>query len=187
MFGYVRSFIPWVAFAVISTPDDARYGALVGAVLALALIAVVRRTGLPWDALVIDISSAAFFGALTVVAFTAAHAPFGAYSAAAATGWLALTAWASLAIRRPFTLGIARTQTPAELHKTAIFYRVNAVITAVWAVAFTMTAAALAAVAAVGPNAVAARIVVNVAGLVAAALFTARYPKRVTARVAARI
>ncbi|MCO5971870.1 hypothetical protein [Actinoallomurus soli] len=182
MLGYLRTFLPWIAFAVISTPHDSRYGALVGAVLAAALMTAERRRGKPWDALIIEATSVVFFGALAVAAFTAAKAPLGAYGPAVSDEWLALVAWGSLAVRHPFTLGIARTMTPPEMHDNPLFYRVNAVITAVWATAFTVTGAVLALLAHAAPHATAAVIIVKVAAFVLPALFTLRYPKAVAAR-----
>ncbi|GAA4617434.1 hypothetical protein GCM10023195_77880 [Actinoallomurus liliacearum] len=182
MLGYLRTFLPWIAFAVISTPHDSRYGALVGAVLAAVLLAVDRRAGKPWDALIIEATSVAFFGALAIAAFTVTKAPLGAYGSAVSDEWLALVAWGSLAVHRPFTLGIARTMTPPEVHDSPLFYRVNAVITAVWAAAFTVTGAVLALLVQVAPHATTLVILVKVAGFVLPALFTARYPAAVAAR-----
>ncbi|GAB3964920.1 hypothetical protein GCM10029978_026500 [Actinoallomurus acanthiterrae] len=182
MLSYLRTFLPWIAFAVISTPRDSRYGALVGAVLALVLLASERRKGRPWDALIIEVTSMAFFGALAIAAFAVAKAPLGAYGSAVSDAWLALVAWGSLAIRRPFTLGIARTMTPPEIHGSPIFYRVNAVITAVWALSFTAMAIVLAVLVDVAPHSTGLSIAVKVAGFVLPALFTARYPETVRAR-----
>jgi hypothetical protein len=174
---YIRSFLPWIAFAAISTDGDSRHGALAGFVLALWLLRSDRHRGRAWDGLVIEASSALFFGGLAFAAYAFDPSPFGDYGTAASVGWLALTAWGSLAVRRPFTLGIARTMAPAEVHGSALFHRVNAVITAVWAAAFTVNAVALALLLAVAPHATAAIIAVKVCGFAVPAAFTARYPE----------
>jgi hypothetical protein len=57
---------------------------------------------------------------------------------------LGVIAWASLAIRRPFTLGIAKQSTPGELWGRPEFLRVNVIITLVWAVSFTLGALVMA-------------------------------------------
>jgi hypothetical protein len=106
------------------------------------------------------------------------------YTGALSTGWLAATAWATLAVKRPFTLGIARRQVPAEIWDNPVFLRINVVITSAWAVAFTVTSGILAAVSAAGLGQ-AVSIPVQVAGFALPALFTARYPDRVRARAAA--
>jgi tryptophan-rich sensory protein len=93
--------------------------------------------------------------------------------------WLAGTAWGSLAIRKPFTLGIARTMAPKEVWETPRFHRVNAVITTVWAAAFTVAAVSLTLVLSVSPHATTLVIAIKVLTFVLPAVFTAWYPKRV--------
>ncbi|MCT9934721.1 hypothetical protein N5079_31385 [Planotetraspora sp. A-T 1434] len=185
MIRYVRTFLPWIAFAVLSTNGESRYGAVTGLALSAVLLAADRRAGRGWDELVIEVSSGLFFAGLVIAAFTISPAPLGEYGPAASVGWLAITAWLSLAIRRPFTLGIARGQTPPEVHGTPLFYRVNAIITAVWAAAFTLNAAGLAVLFAVAPHATAAIVSVKICGFALPALFTVQYPKIVRARYAA--
>jgi hypothetical protein len=166
---YIRTFLPWIAYAAISTEHDSRWGALVGFAAAVVLIVLERRGGRPWDALVIELSSTFYFGALALAAFTTAPAPLGAYGSALSIAWLGLTAWVTLAIRRPFTAGIARTMVSPEVWSSPVFHRTNVRITTVWAVSFTLEAALLAAL--VGA-ATALVIAVKVAGFVLPALFT---------------
>jgi hypothetical protein len=182
MIGYVKTFAPWIAFAVLSTSGEYRWGALVGLLLALALLVLDRRKGKQWDALIIESSSAIFFGALAIAAFTISPAPLGEYGPAAASSWLALTAWGSLAIRKPFTLGIAKTMVPVEFHNNPIFYRTNAIITGVWAIAFTLDACLVALLLNVAPHATAALIAIKIGSFVLPAIFTVRYSQIVRAR-----
>jgi hypothetical protein len=179
---YLRGFIPWIAFAVIS-PDGWRWGALAGLLTGLVLLQAQRRKGVAADALILEISTVVYFAALTALAFAAPGSPLHHYSGVLSLGWLALTAWGTLAVRRPFTLGIARQNTPPEYWNRPRFLRTNVVITTVWAAAFTLTAAAIAIcdVTAAGS---AASLACQVAGFAAPAIFTARYPKIVQARYA---
>jgi hypothetical protein len=182
MLGYVKSFLPWIAFAILSTDDQYRMAAIVGFAVAVLLLILDRRRGKAWDALIIEISSAVFFGLLTLAAVVISPAPLGAYGPAVSIGWLALTAWGSLAVRRPFTLGIARTMVPAEVHGSPLFYRTNAVITSVWAGAFTINTVLLAVLLTVAPHATVALIAVKIGGFVVPAVFTVRYSNAVRAR-----
>jgi hypothetical protein len=95
--------------------------------------------------------------------------------------WLALTAWGGLVVRQPFTLGIAKQQTPKELWGHPVFRRINVVITTVWAIAFTLTAAVLTALDLADAGTVAS-ILAQVAGFAIPAIFTVRYPERVRSR-----
>jgi hypothetical protein len=182
MIGYLKTFAPWIVFAVLATSEDSRWGALAAVALALVMLVVDRRGGKQWDALIIECSSALFFAALTVAAFTIKPAPFGDYGTAAAGAWLALVTWGSLAIRRPFTLGIAKTMVPVEFHANPRFYRVNAVITAVWAAAFTLEAVLLTVLLGIAPHATAALIAIKIGSFVVPAIFTIRYQQIVRAR-----
>ncbi|MCA2228678.1 hypothetical protein [Nonomuraea aurantiaca] len=175
-------FAPWILYAIIATGDEWRWGAITGLVIALVLVVVDRRAGRAWEEMVIESSAAVFFACLTVLSLIDPHSFLTPYGPALVNVWLAGTAWGSLALHRPFTLGIARTMAPKEVWNTPGFYRVNAVITTVWASAFTVAAVSLTFVLAAAPHATAVVIAIKVVTFAAPAVFTARYPKVVQAR-----
>ncbi|MEU1625468.1 hypothetical protein ABZ746_09065 [Streptomyces sp. NPDC020096] len=180
---YLRGFIPWIAFAVISTIGW-QWGALAGLLIGLQLLIKDRRSGVAADALILETSTLAYFAALTAFAFAAPHSPVEHYVGALSFAWLAATAWSTLAVRRPFTLGIARRSTPRELWNTPQFLRINTVITTVWATCFALTAAAIAACDATHTGAL-ATTACQVVGFLAPAAFTNRYRAIAQARLAA--
>jgi hypothetical protein len=182
---YLRSFAPWIIYAIVATQVDWRYSALVGFVLAGGLALWGRLRGTPADAMVIELSAAIFFALLTVVAFadpgsTALQNEVVTMSSA----WLALTAWGSLLIGRPFTLGIAKQMVDRSLWDNPVFRRVNVVISSVWASSFTVEAVLLAVLLAYAPHATAVVITLKVATFAVPIAFTIRYPAIVRARVA---
>ncbi|MFF7726271.1 hypothetical protein [Streptomyces sp. NPDC008001] len=177
---YVRSFIPWIAYAVVSTAGW-QWGAVAGLLTGAVLLIQDRKAGAAADSLILEHSTVGYFVALTALAFAFPHSGLQHYGGAMALTWLALTAWATVAAGRPFTTGIAKRQAPPAVWDTPVFRRINVVITSVWAGAFTVTAAALAAVSAAGLGS-AVSTPVQVAGFVLPAVFTARYPERVRAR-----
>jgi hypothetical protein len=179
-------FLPWIVYAVIATGDEWRWGAIAGLAIALALVVIDRRTGKQWDEMVIEASAAVFFACLTVLSLVAPHSPLTPYGPALVNVWLAGTAWGSLAIRKPFTLGIARTMAPEEVWRTPRFYRVNAIITTVWAAAFTVAAVSLTLVLQISPHATTLVIAIKVLTFAVPAVFTAWYPSFVRRRLAAR-
>jgi hypothetical protein len=179
---YLRGFVPWIAFAAVSSAGR-QWGALTGLVLGIWLLGRERRAGVAADALILESSTIAYFAVLTAVAFASPHSGLHHWTGALSMGWLALTAWTTLALRRPFTLGIARRQAPQEVWDSPVFVRINVVLTTVWAAAFTLTAAALSAISGADLGS-GVSIPVQVAGFVLPALFTARYPDRVRARLA---
>ena len=173
---YARTFLPWILLAVISGFDD-RAGAVAGLVAALALLAQDVRRGHRADALILEISTAVFMAALTALAFTVPGSAVLDYGASLAIAWLGATAWGTLLARRPFTAGIARRQVSAEIAGTALFARINRVITTVWAASFTVMAAALGLVQYWTPDDTALLVAVKIAGFAVPAVFTARYPE----------
>ncbi|MGW2480517.1 hypothetical protein ACWC9H_19235 [Streptomyces sp. NPDC001251] len=173
---YLRGFIPWIVFAVVGSAHW-QWGALAALVAGGYLFAMDRKRGLSADALILEQSTIAFFTVLSVVAFAAPDSGLREYGGALATGWLALTAWATLAVRKPFTTGIAKRQAPPEVWANPVFLRINVVLTAVWALAFTLTATALAVIDAESLGSTAS-IAVQVAGFAVPAVITAQYPER---------
>ena len=182
---YVRGFVPWIAFAIVSG-FSWQWAAALGLLGSVGLLVQAGTKKIPLDSQILEISTLVYFGALTGLAFSQPASGLHHYTGATSMGWLALTAFGGLAIRRPFTLGIAKLQTPRELWETPVFKRINYVITSVWAIAFLVTAIVLAILDVNGVGEVVS-IIVQVAGFVVPALFTRAYPERVRARYADRI
>lgn len=178
---YLRTFLPWIVFAVLPS-GQWQWGALAALVVAVALTVQQRRSGAGLDALIIEVGSAAFFAILAVIAFADPHSAVHDYSAAASSGTLAVVAGVSLAIGKPFTLGIAKRTTPSELWDLKPFIRTNVVITAVWTAAFAVTAVVLAVVAHAGNAHSTTATVIQVAGFVIPMVFTVRYVAAVQAK-----
>ncbi|MBY8885789.1 hypothetical protein K7472_13130 [Streptomyces sp. PTM05] len=184
MLGFIRPFLPWIAYSVVASALDWRWGALVGLLWTAGELLSARRSGRGWDSLVIEVCSSLYFVIVVAVAFAEPHSSARPYIQAASSLWLALAAWGSLAIRRPFTLGIAKQTVPAEFWNNPVFYRVNAVITSAWAISFTLSGAAMFALRAThGSDSLVT--LVTIAGFVVPAVFTARYPAAARARAAA--
>ncbi|WP_414504857.1 hypothetical protein [Streptomyces sp. NEAU-L66] len=177
---YLRGFIPWLVFAGVS-PAGWQWGALAGLAAAVALLIADRAAGLALDLRLLEYGTIVFFAALAVLAFARPESGLKMYGSALSMGWLALIAWVSIAVRRPFTSGIARRMAPPEVWHTPLFQRINVVLTAAWALSFTLTALAQAAASAYGWN-VAFSILIQLAGFVLPARFTAAYPERARAR-----
>ncbi|GFE23374.1 hypothetical protein RB199_08485 [Streptomyces libani] len=177
---YLRGFIPWLVFAGVS-PAGWQWGALAGLAAAVALLIADRAAGLALDLRLLEYGTIVFFAVLTALAFARPESGLKMYGSALSMGWLALIAWVSIAVRRPFTSGIARRMAPPEVWHTPLFQRINVVLTAAWALSFTLTALAQAAASAYGWN-VAFSILIQLAGFVLPARFTAAYPERARAR-----
>ncbi|GGU81467.1 hypothetical protein GCM10010211_54500 [Streptomyces albospinus] len=177
---YLRGFIPWLVFAGVSAAGW-QWGALAGLAASVVLLIADRAAGLSLDTRLLEYGTIAYFAGLAVLAFAHPDSSLKAYSSALSMGWLALIAWVSIAVRRPFTLAIARRVAPPEVWQTALFRRINVVLTAAWALSFTASALAQAVIAAYGMSAVFS-LLVQIAGFVLPVRFTAAYPERARAR-----
>jgi len=183
---YLRTFAPWIVYALISgdSPSSKLWGALAGFVASLVVLIDQHRRGSRPDALIIEIGSGVFFAALAAFVFVTPRSGLLDYATALSSAALAVIAWVSLAIHRPFTLGIAKQSTPSTVWDRPLFRRTNVIITTVWAASFTLSALALAVVVRDGEGTL-ARSVVQVLAFVIPMVFTVRYAAAVRARAAA--
>jgi hypothetical protein len=177
------TFLPWIVYAVLGghTAASQQHGTLAALAVTVLVLAYKRRAGSAFDALIIETGSAVFFAVIAVVAFASPGSGALTYSAALSSATLAVIAWASLAAGHPFTLGIAKQTAPREVWSQPAFMHSNRVITAIWAVSFTVSAAILAVAIHAGAGAP-VRIIFQVLGFVVPMAATARYVKIVHAR-----
>ncbi|WFU01547.1 hypothetical protein QA648_15650 [Rhizobium sp. CB3171] len=177
------AFLPFIVFAVAD--------GFVGPTVALFLAALVSFVLLlrDWFILgkvpkILDIGTTILFGGLSLyVLFGGATGSIFAVRLAVDAGLLAIVL-ISIAIRRPFTLQYAREQVSREFWDHPVFIRTNYIITSVWALAFTMMAAADALLLYAPDVPAQVGIVATIAALVASIRFTGWYPKRARQRAA---
>lgn len=177
--GMLVAFGPWIVFAILAASASVAMGAW--AAFAVALVLAVRgaRHGAPKR---LDIGGAVFFLAAGVSAtlepdlVTLATARIGSDLALLAIVLI------SLALGKPFTLAYARERTPRELWDNPIFLMVNRRISWAWAAAFAAMAATTAAWLRWPLLPGWWLIVVVVAALAGAVLFTLWYPAAVRRR-----
>ncbi|WP_405063661.1 hypothetical protein OG474_18985 [Kribbella sp. NBC_01505] len=177
---YLRTFAPWIVYAIIPSAHW-NWAALIALALSLGLIALQTRSGRSLDAQIIEIGSAVFFAAITVIAFTTPDSGLHPYTAALSSATLALIAGVSLAVRKPFTLGIAKQTTPREVWDQPLFVRINVIITAAWTASFAVGAVVLATLAHSGST---TRSIVQIAAFVVPMVFTVRYVAHIRAKAA---
>ena len=130
------SFAPWLSFLIIAQGSLLRLkiGLVVGLVLSIAMgLARLHRGVILWTGL-------AFFTYATVAValfddmWTARHMGL------MANGALALGAWLTIALKKPFSLDYAREHTDPKLWNNPAFIRSNVIITSAWALTFTVNA-----------------------------------------------
>ncbi|MEV6558043.1 hypothetical protein AB0M22_20175 [Nocardia sp. NPDC051756] len=168
---YLRTFAPWIVYAIIPSAHW-QWAALIALLLSVVEVTRQLRAGRTLDALMIALGSLVFFAALTVLAFADPNTALHPYSPALSSGVLALIAIVSLAVRKPFTLGIAKQSSPKELWDNPVFIRTAYVLTSVWAASFTVGCVVLTFLAHADS---APRTIAQVLAFVIPVVFTIRY------------
>lgn len=176
------SFAPWIAFLIIAKQTLVRVetGLVVALVLAV-LMALLRlhRGVIMWVSL-------AFFGVATIAVLGFHNLWTLKHMGVLASGALAVGAWTSLLIGKPFTLAYARQNTDPALWKEAVFVRTNVLITATWSAVFTFnTVVAWILMIHALPEWVCQTL--SYAALVGAAGFTSWYPSQVRRAAQSRV
>ena len=169
------SFAPWIAFLVIA--KDTLLRVEIGLVVALGLSVLMsllrlHRGIIMWVGL-------GFFTGATIAVLGFHNMWTIRHLGVLTSGALAVAAWTTLLIGKPFTLDYARQNTDPALWHNPVFIRTNVLITATWAAVFTFNAA-LAWI--LMRNVLLpqwACHTLSYAALIGAAAFTSWYPKHV--------
>jgi hypothetical protein len=185
--GYVRSplagLAPWILMAIVVGPGRFEEAASVALGLALLTLWIGKRRGVPVHAL--EAFGVAYFGVLAILGLVASDDAIewlALWAGELSNIALAIFAIVTLLIRRPFTLAYAKDSAPPEHWDSPVFLRINYVISAVWAGALVVSAAAGAygdAILGDNDNFWLAWIV-PLGALIFAGAFTEFYPDRAT-------
>jgi hypothetical protein len=170
----IWSFAPWVAFLMTVRVGNVYWGAGVGA---LCAIVVLARALSRHKAHMFDYIGPVYF--IGMLALLAAAQPsdigtWGRYAQAVAHGSLCLIVFGSVLINRPFTMGYAREQAPREIWDSPAFRAFNRKISAVWGFAFLVGALSLVLAGSTDSRQLLLRIVVPFGALAAAFTYSQR-------------
>jgi hypothetical protein len=132
----VWSFAPWVTFLAGVRVGNVYWGASVGAIVAIVVLAraLSRHKAHLFD----YVGVLYFIGMLIVLAIVHPDdiGTWGRYAQAVAHGSLCVIVFASVLVNRPFTEAYAREQAPKEIWNSPAFRAFNRKISAVWGLAF---------------------------------------------------
>ena len=134
---------PWIVMALLSGPG--RFEGSVSAALGLSILFIYLRHKRGGSLKPLELFEVAYFGTLAVVGLLASHnliVWLEKWSGDMSSLALAAFVFGSLLVRNPFTLPYAKETTPVEYWDSPVFLRVNRILTLVWALAFTVSAAA---------------------------------------------
>jgi hypothetical protein len=166
---------PFVACGVISVFTTWRIGTVIALALSLVLLLDNRRRGNTLGEAFIETSAAIFCAIAMITSFAAPEAPLREFIAALSAGWQAVTAWLSLVLRRPFTLGPQLRSIPRPHWPRHPLYRWNLRASVIWATAFTVTAVTLGLVESALTDSEGLQSIIEVAGYLTPAFIVLRY------------
>ena len=173
---YVRSFVPWIAYAAISSVLGWRAAAAIAMVIAVRAIKDQRREH--GDVDVLAQTTGWFFFGLTALSLLDPDSPLHRFTPAMSLAALGVASVISLLRKQPFTLTIAKRTAPREFWDAPAFIAANALITKVWAASFLATAAVCATTLAIAPSATPIWITAEILGFVIPMKFTVQYRER---------
>ncbi|ABE39810.1 conserved hypothetical protein [Rhodopseudomonas palustris BisB5] len=135
-FKILISFAPWLSFLIIAR--DSLLRVEIGLSVALALTVLMGLLRLHRG--IILWVGVAFFGGATIAVIGFNDSWTLRHLGILANGALALGAWLTIALGKPFTLDYAKEHVDPSLWNDPKFIRINVLMTAVWASAFTVSA-----------------------------------------------
>ena len=135
----LAAFVPWIAFSLVAeAPIGNPALALVLAfVVAIALTLLTSYSQI-LKGYLLSVVSIAFFVIFFILIVVLRQFYLANYLSVLSMLVLTLVCWGSILFHFPFTLQYSREGVEPERAKSAPFIRVNNIITAVWAVAFTL-------------------------------------------------
>lgn len=142
---------PWIVYWVLVGNAPFAAAALVALALAVAVIAVDRSVGSPWDAF--QIGSAAALSALTVLTFALDDSFNQRWILPLSNAGILVVALVGAVAGKPFARAAAAAEQPDDVAKTELFARMVGVLTWAWIAAFAGMTVSSAIPPIVDPNA----------------------------------
>src|ERR1700722_17880319 len=170
----IWSFAPWMVFLAGVRAGNVYWGAGLGAVVAIVVLARARSRH---KAHLFDYVGVVYFiGMLVLLAILEPHniATWGRYAQAVAHGSLCLIVFGSVLINRPFTEGYAREQAPRVIWNSPAFRAFNRKISAVWGLAFLLGTLSMVLAGATDSRQVLLRVIIPFGALGAAYTYSHR-------------
>jgi len=172
--------VAWVVYGVVSGAGHWVVAALVALLVSLLIVAhEYSRNAVK----IMNVTTVAYFAFALVTTIAVGPALFKNDNLFLAWGVFAIVAWVTLLIGFPFTIQYAREQAPPEIWDHPLFIRLNVILTVVFAVMFSVNTG-LGALALATGHLLVVGLLIPMVLLVAAIVFSGRYPNRYFQRVA---
>lgn len=172
--------VAWVLYGVVSGGGHWTVAAIGALAVALAIVGHEYKCH---AVKLMSCTTAAFFVFALVTTLAAGPMLLKNYNVILTWAAFAIVTWVTLLIGFPFTIQYAREQTPPEIWDDPLFMQLNVILTIVFGAMFTVNAG-LGAIAFMTGDILTLGLIVPLALLVAAMVFSARYPKHYSLRFA---
>ncbi len=172
--------VAWIVYGVISGDGHWVVASLAALIVALAIVAHEHKYH---ATKILSCTAAAFFVFSLVTTIIVGPALFKNYNIFLTWLVFAVVTWITLLIGFPFTIQYAREQAPREIWNHPLFMRLNVILTVVFGLMFTINAG-LGVIALRTGRLLSLGLLLPISLLIAAIVFSARYPKHYTQRFA---
>lgn len=131
----LKNFMPWILFFILMGSSKQQLEtAIIVAIIAAFLFDFKRLK----NGFVLNWGTILFFGFIFVAVIIFKNKWIATYSGLLSNGALAMIAWVSILIRKPFTIQYAKETVPSDQWKHPLFIKINYLLTAVWAILFSI-------------------------------------------------
>ena len=129
----IQSFLPWILYFILVGPSQTQLDLAICVAAFTSIVFEIRslKKGfvLSWGTLI-------FFVFLFVSVVIFKSALIAKYEWVLSNGTLALIAWFSILIKKPFTIQYAKEQVPQKHWNSPLFIQINYILSATWGLLF---------------------------------------------------
>lgn len=129
----IKNFLPWILYFFIAgkTQESLNFAIEVAAITSILFELKYLKAGfvLSWGTLI-------FFVFMFIAVVILNNQWIAKHAWVFSNGTLALIAWISIIIRKPFTLQYAKQQVPSDQWQHPIFMKINYILSSVWGLCF---------------------------------------------------
>jgi all-trans-retinol 13,14-reductase len=173
-------FAVWITYGVLSGSGYWIVAALGALAIASAIVAHEHRRN---AITIMDCTTVVYFVFTLITTIAIGPWLFKNYNVFLTWTVFALVTWTTLLIGFPFTIQYAREQTPVEVWEHPLFTRLNVILTVIFGLMFTVNAV-LGVLALMTGHVIVLGLIVPIALLISAIVFSSIYPKSYAERFA---
>lgn len=131
----IKSFLPWILFFLLAGNSNQ---SLETAIIAATIASIIFDLKYLKKGFVLSWGTTIFFTSIFFAVVILKNQSIAKYTPFLCNAALAVIAWISLLIKKPFTNQYAKETVPAEQWQHPLFIKINYILTSVWAMLFSV-------------------------------------------------